>query len=355
MKTQQWSHQLRRPGHEKLHRNFDLHELLAKELGLSRVPKRRKWLVIALGLSAAAGGITIVAPASTEKESTEVFAANAEATHRQDLSDRILENRHIQIAEIAMSGFGRTKGLAVDWNTSPTAMGVIPSPFRLRDWMSSQGSSGFPVNYADEHPRADKWEESTEPGIVAIAPVYAQASAVIPAGVPPEGQFVQEFWRSFAYSKVVDRYIYYLHRYPSGAFADIATARINELREISPKKVNKPEALISEKKAIARSSDTFRPKILAKNGITARKASARSAEIRTPAKIVGAENAEKKVSVSLLEIRSAEKSVRETTTPGKVLVKKSEGRCWSRHIEQCKDRCREGDARACQKLKRLGG
>jgi hypothetical protein len=37
------------------------------------------------------------------------------------------------------------------------------------------------------------------------------------------------------------------------------------------------------------------------------------------------------------------------------LLKKTEGRCWSRTIEQCKERCREGDARACQKLRRLGG
>jgi hypothetical protein len=315
MKAHQWSYQLRR--RTKPHPRFDLHMLLAKELGLCRTRRPRNWIVIAVSISAFIGGLTTVEPAPTGKETTNVFAANAEAKVRQDLSDRILENRHIQIAEIAMSGFGRTEALAVNWRkTSTISLGVMVSQVP--------------------------------------APLSDQTFPVGRSTVRPEGQPVQEFWRSFASSQVVDRYRYYLRRYPTGPFADIAIARIDELGKITPLGVNTRKVVTTDKKVIARSAEALGAKELVKPEIQ-RKVGTPSSETLTTTKQAAAETAERRASVRLSEIRSSEKSVTVTTIPGKLFAKKTEGRCWSRNIEQCKERCRDGDARACQKLKRLGG
>src|SRR5215207_6488616 len=114
--------------HQKLHRlrcstklcpprQFDLHALLAKELGLRRKPKRKNWLAIALSMSVFAGGITIVtqvAPGVDEK---------------QELSDRLREYKQIQLAEITLSTFSKTKALAIDWrNVSPLSIGLLFEP-----------------------------------------------------------------------------------------------------------------------------------------------------------------------------------------------------------------------------------
>jgi hypothetical protein len=310
MKVRQWPYRRRQGGEIKWYPHLDLLALLAKELGLSRPHKRRLWIVIPLSIGAFVVGLTIVAP----EDLTIGFAPSAETIDRHELSERIAENRHIQIAEVAMSGFSRTKGLALDWsNTSLISIGVMFNR-------------------------------------VAASP----ASPATRSTLPPERQLVQEFWRSFAYSTVADRYEYYLRNYPSGAFADIATARLNELRKIIPQEVTKLEASATQQRAIVRSAASLRPRTLIKPNAIKRKTATPSAETRTRTKVVIAGTAERKESVSLLAIRRPEKSVKETAIPGKVLIKKTEGRCWGRNIEQCKERCREGDARACQKLKRLG-
>jgi hypothetical protein len=38
---------------------------------------------------------------------------------------------------------------------------IASSPFINSEWLSDNGSGGFPADFTDEHPRTDKWE--TEP------------------------------------------------------------------------------------------------------------------------------------------------------------------------------------------------
>ena len=133
---------------------------------------------------------------------------------------------------------------------------------------------------------------------VAALPVPMEVRAPVPSA---GNQLVQEYWRAIAHSKVIGRYEYYLRRSPSGSFAEAAAARIQELRsEALPQPKLKPK-----KKKVA--SQAARPK---------------------------------KVQASLAP---------------PVLAKKNERRCWSRDIEECRERCRNGEKMACQKLVRLGG
>jgi hypothetical protein len=145
--------------------------------------------------------------------------------------------------------------------------------------------------------------------IVVIHPDFAslpsRISQAARAGTSTDRQLVQEFWRSIAYSDVVDRYRFYLRRYPSGPFAETATARVRELRETAKRKVIKSEIGIAKKKASSISSNAPKSKRLAKAAVV------------------------------------------------KTSISKLAGRCGSRHIAQCRQRCRAGDARACQDLRRL--
>ena len=123
------------------------------------------------------------------------------------------------------------------------------------------------------------------------------------APVPSAGnQLVQEYWRAIAHSKVIGRYEYYLRRSPSGSFAEAAAARIQELRS---------EALPQQPK--------LKPK-------------------------------KTRVASQLARPKKAQASL---APP--VLAKKNERRCWSRDIAECRERCRNGEKMACQKLVRLGG
>lgn len=115
-------------------------------------------------------------------------------------------------------------------------------------------------------------------------------------------QLVQEYWRAIAHSKVIGRYEYYLRRSPSGSFAANAAERIKELSSEAP-----PEA----------------PTIKPKKEQTAAKARPRA------------------------------KKARPDPNPATV-AKKTDGRCWSRNREVCRERCRSGERLACQKLVRLG-
>jgi GYF domain 2 len=118
-------------------------------------------------------------------------------------------------------------------------------------------------------------------------------------------QLVQEFWRSIAYSDVADRYHFYLRRYPSGPFAETASARIRALREITEGEVIKSKIGIAKKKPSSIASKVLKTKKLAK------------------------------------------------ATAVKTAIAKPAGRCGGRHVGQCRQRCRDGDARACQDLRKL--
>ncbi len=122
---------------------------------------------------------------------------------------------------------------------------------------------------------------------------------------PPSAgnQLVQEYWRAIAHSKVIGRYEYYLRRSPSGSFAQSAAERIKELSS---------ETLPEEQ--------TVTPK--------------------------------KKETVASVERRP--KKTRPESQPPEI-AKKTEGRCWSRNMDVCRERCRNGEKLACQKLVRLGG
>jgi hypothetical protein len=124
----------------------------------------------------------------------------------------------------------------------------------------------------------------------------------------PEGQLELDFWRSIAYSDDADLYRSYVRRYPSGTFADIAAAKIKELaRATKQASVNKSKAEAAQKKSSIVSSKTINWK------------------------------------------SSTKATAVKTSTP------KTSGLCSNGNIERCRDRCRKGEARSCQRLKQLGG
>lgn len=225
----------------------------------------RHWIVAALVVTIFFGGITIVVTVPKGGESRNAVAIMTKEKNTQGLLERIHERSQVQITEIATLNFSRSNERVEDRsNSSPISAHFMFNP---------------------------------------VGSLSAQAAPVTIAALSPEGHLVQEFWRSIANSPVVDRYEFYLRRYPSGSFADIAAARIKELRKTSKQEM----AGTARKKANTSSSKTRKPKKSAK------------------------------------------------TTAVKISSRKMDGRCWSRNIEQCRKRCREGEARACQKLKRLGG
>jgi hypothetical protein len=133
---------------------------------------------------------------------------------------------------------------------------------------------------------------------VASLPVREEQARSISAG----NQLVQEYWRAIAHSKVIGRYEYYLRRSPSGNFAAGATERIRDLSS---------EALPDKPKSKPKKIETLAKK------------------------------------------RSRTRKVRSDPSP-QAVAKKNDGRCWSRNMEVCRERCRNGERLACQKLVRLG-
>jgi hypothetical protein len=115
------------------------------------------------------------------------------------------------------------------------------------------------------------------------------------------GGLVQEFWRSIITSSVMGRYDAYLRDYPTGIFAGLATARIKDLQNVAvsvPIEADNPENISSSK------------------------------------------TVKRKTSTKPLTVK---------TSPSR-----PPGRCWSGNTDGCKERCRAGDVRACQKTRRLG-
>ena len=140
------------------------------------------------------------------------------------------------------------------------------------------------------------------PKPVYLAPVDERVAVrFAPAGrvLLPDERVELELWQATAAVDEPDPYAYYLSQYASGAFASLATAKINHFRKpVVTKKVERKPA----KKENVRTSTPVAPK----------------------------------------------------TTALKAAVKPA-GRCTERNREQCRDRCTAGDTMACQKMQRMGG
>ena len=168
--------------------------------------------------------------------------------------------------------------------------------------LTYEGKSPEPddaTNHAAMLVSADISYDGMESPAVAAPPLREEQARPISAG----NQLVQEYWRAIAHSKVIGRYEYYLRRSPSGSFAQSAAQRIKELSS---------ETLPAEQ--------TVAPK---------KKETVASAGRRT-------------------------KKTRPESKPPEI-AKKTDGRCWSRNMDMCRERCRNGEKLACQKLVRLGG
>ncbi len=279
VKAQQWWYYLHQSRQIGPYSQGELHSLLAKQiispatlvwtqggnswraLGeiLGEHPRAgnsaRGWMAVALGILMFVGGSTMIATAPTGSESR---STASQANEKEQLADWISDHKHIQIAEIALSNFGRARGLAANWSdASPISAGYLFAPV------------------------ADAPER----------PVPATRTAL-----SEEASLELEIWRPLAKANDPELYGAYLQRYPAGSFADIAAAKIKAL------------------------------------GNTTADAAARKA---VPER--------KRSSAPALK------------TPAKASTLKAADRCWNGNIGACRQRCREGEVRACQTLKRLRG
>jgi hypothetical protein len=134
-----------------------------------------------------------------------------------------------------------------------------------------------------------------------------QARPIGPSRLNPRqrSHLVQEYWRAISHSKVIGRYEYYLRRAPAGSFAQIAAVRIEELRKDPPKEAGRAKKRPVSKQIAASSK---------------------------PVKLADEKTASQKLAPGL-----------------------ADARCWARNMEACRQKCRAGDHRACQKVRRLGG
>jgi hypothetical protein len=132
----------------------------------------------------------------------------------------------------------------------------------------------------------------------------SEAIRVTRAALSPEEQSELEFWRSITHSNYTNLYMLYLQQYPSGPFADIAKTKIQSGKQ---------------------KASVVRPKV----------PSAKRKRSSSPSRRV--------------ELKSTNRKTAKTV-PAKTL-----GRCSTGNIASCRERCRAGDARACQKLNRIGG
>jgi hypothetical protein len=124
-----------------------------------------------------------------------------------------------------------------------------------------------------------------------IATTPSRVVSFTRAALSGEAQLEMEFWRSIVGSNDADLYEIYLYRYPGGTFADIATTKIKELG-------------VGTKAASVDQDD-----------------SATSPVSNNSSKPVNRKRAAK-------------------TT----------GHCWNGNIQECRERCRTGELRACQIL-----
>lgn len=234
MKAQQRWYHLRQFRKISPYSDNELHALLARELGFRRPRRlRRNWIVVALSMITFSVGIAAVAKVPTGNELTDILAVQSKA-NGEDISDRIGDYKHIQVAELAMSNFGRTRGLAADWSSaSPISVAIMFNAVPASLGSQSNSSSSLSPDSASLPPQ----------------PIPATRTAL-----SPEAQLELEFWRAVVRLNDVGLYESYLRRYPSGTFADIANEKIKAFR-----KVTKTGSTTKSKKSIS-SSETKRPK-----------------------------------------------------------------------------------------------
>ncbi|HEY7750438.1 MAG TPA: hypothetical protein VH933_17400 [Aestuariivirgaceae bacterium] len=153
---------------------------------------------------------TAVAKVPTEGDLTELFTILSKA-YEEELADRIEDFKHIQVAELAMSNFGRTKGLAADWrNASPISVAYLLDP----------------PSVPSEVPNGANPKVNTDSS--ACLPSHSIPSTR--AALSPEAQIELDFWRSVARKNDLSLYASYLRYYPSGTFASIANAKISAMQ-----------------------------------------------------------------------------------------------------------------------------
>jgi hypothetical protein len=111
-----------------------------------------------------------------------------------------------------------------------------------------------------------------------------------------EARLELESWRPLAKANDPELYEAFLQRYPDGSFADVAAAKIKALGNTT--------ADATPRKAVPERKKTSAPALKA---------------------------------------------------PAKASTLKAADRCWNGNIGACRQRCREGERRACQTLKRLRG
>jgi hypothetical protein len=199
------------------------------ELATINQKGRQKQLPAALGTTLLCGSIAVVLTVAIGIESIKAFAALSSTETRQQVSDShktsaLIQNTNIAISELVdhdylfgdsdLSNFGprrsRHSGTQVAI-AREVEEGEIVICARRQDLGSTLLFSG--MNSTLNMSR------------------FSQAPSVVP--VIAEGRLVQEFWRSMVSANVVERYLSYLHNYPSGAFADVASARIKELGKVT--------------------------------------------------------------------------------------------------------------------------
>jgi hypothetical protein len=193
----------------------------------------------------------------------------------------------IAISGLALVAGGLATGLFVGPNAGneQALSKEIPQP--------NQNAPTFAANKFGE--TNDLRETATNPPpMIYTAPASFPSQAFAPTRVAlsREARLEVELWRSIAGSNNADLYEAYLHRYPAGTFADIATAKIE-----GSQKDTKQDG---------------------------------SADSRTTSKSVTR--------------KATAKALRTTPPP------KTTGRCWAGNIQECRERCRNGELRACHIL-----
>jgi GYF domain 2 len=224
--------------------------------------RKQNWAIVALGIAVFLGAI-VVLKVPTSSESGNVFGIISRLKNKQELLDVIRESKQIQITETARFDFSRRNDLV-----EVSDLHIFgPRTYRKLSWiqvemmMQKVRDDMNAASGGGQEPRNNSSISSTGFVSNSVRPsLTSQASATPPALSPADGQLVQEFWRSITSSHVVDRYEFYLRRYPFGIFADMATAKIKELRKI-PKEasVNGSEGGAAKKKKSSNSSKTTKP------------------------------------------------------------------------------------------------
>ena len=221
--------------------------------------RKQNWAIVALGMVVFLGAIAVL-KVPTSSESGNFFGIISRLKNKQELLDVIRESKQIQTTETASFDFSRRNDLVEESDLHI----FDPRTFRQLSWIQVEmmmkkvrddvivGTGG------KQKPWSNSAGFMVHPARVSST---SQADPATPAKVSlAEGQLVQEFWRSMASSAVVDRYEFYLRRYPFGVFADMATAKIKELRKV-PKEapVNGGEGGTAKKKKSSNSSKTTKP------------------------------------------------------------------------------------------------